>query len=170
MRVILFRHGPAGRRDPERWPDDSVRPLTPQGAQLTRAVANGLAVIDSDVGVVASSSYARARQTARVLAHVLDAGAVEELEDLRPGGSPARILDFLAARASDRTVLLVGHEPDLGALAGMLLFGAPVSLPLKKAGACSMRFDGEPHEGTGRLSWFMPPKVLRQQSSRKLRI
>ncbi len=169
MRVILFRHGPAGGRDPERWPDDSVRPLTSQGAQLTRAVANGLSALGLDVGTIGTSPFARARQTARVLAHVLGVELIEELEDLGPGGSHARILGFLAAHTSDRTVLLVGHEPDLGALAGMLLFGAPVSIALKKAGACEIRFEAEPREGAGRLSWFMPPRLLKQYLTRKLR-
>ena len=31
MRVVLMRHGPAGDPDPQRWPDDRLRPLTPRG-------------------------------------------------------------------------------------------------------------------------------------------
>ena len=129
----------------------------------------GLAALDPDIGLIASSPFARAWQTARVLAHVLDVGVVEELEDLCPGGSRPRILEFLASRTSNRTALLVGHEPDLGELAGALLFGTPTSLSLKKAGACAIRFEGEPCEGGGRLSWLMPPRLLKHHSARKLR-
>src|SRR5262245_40196115 len=41
--VILFRHGPAGRSDPKRWPDDRDRPLTTDGEKRTRQAAEGLA-------------------------------------------------------------------------------------------------------------------------------
>ena len=169
MRVILFRHGPAGRRDPERWPDDGVRPLTSIGAQLIRAAAEGLARIEPDIEQVVSGPLARTRQTARVLADVFEAGETEEIEALRPGGPSADILGFLSAWVSDRSLVLVGHEPDLGTLAGLLLFGSPGSLPLKKAGACSIRFEGAPREGAGRLNWFLPPKLLRFAGTRRRR-
>jgi len=169
MRVILFRHGPASRRDPERWPDDSVRPLTSLGAQLTRAAAEGLARIEPDIEQIVSGPFARTRQTARVLADVLETGEIVELEELRPEAPISDILQFLSARVSDRNLVLVGHEPDLGILAGLLLCGSPVGLPLKKAGACSIRFEGAPREGAGRLGWFLPPKILRYAATRKRR-
>src|SRR5262249_34655973 len=87
MRLILFRHGPAGERDANRWPDDSERPLTLRGAQLTRRAAAGLARLEPGIEQVATSPFVRARETARVLADVLRIGEVEELDALRPGGS-----------------------------------------------------------------------------------
>ena len=167
MQLILFRHGPAGRRDPDRWADDSVRPLTASGARLTRNVAEGLRRIKPDIDHVVCSPLARTRQTASVLASVLGTGEVEELDALRPGAPVADLLEFLAARVSDRGVVLVGHEPALGALATVLLFGTSADLPLKKAGACSIRFEGAPREHAGRLDWWMPPKLLRHAPKRK---
>ena len=38
-----------------------------------------------------------------------------------------------------------------------------------KAGACSIRFEGAPREGAGRLGWFLPPKILRYAATRKRR-
>jgi len=168
MRVILFRHGPAAERDAIRWPDDSQRPLTPRGAQLTRRVATGLARIEPGIDQIATSPFPRARQTARVLADVLRIGEIEELGALRPGGSVDEIILFLAARLRRRTIVLVGHEPDLGKLAGLLLFGAPMPLALRKAGACAIRFDDAPREGGGRLAWFLPPRILRKDTKRRL--
>ena len=169
MRVILFRHGPAGRPDPERWPDDRLRPLTSLGAQLVRAAAEGLARIEPDIERVVSSPFARVRQTARVLADVLDTGAVEELEALCPGGPVAELLQFLSARISGRSLVLVGHEPDLGGFAGTLLGALPAGLPLRKAGACSIAFEGPPREAAGRLRWFLPAKLLRYAGTRRQR-
>jgi phosphohistidine phosphatase SixA len=56
----------------------------------------------------------------------------------------------------------VGHEPDLGTLAGALVTGASTSLPLKKAGACSIHFVGPVEPGTGRLDWLLTPRALRR--------
>src|SRR5260221_1536415 len=104
MRVILFRHGPAGERDAARWPDDSLRPLTSEGAQLTRRVATGLARIEPAIDQVVASPFARARQTAQVVADVLRIGTVEELDALRPGADPDAIVLFLTARRSQGAV------------------------------------------------------------------
>ena len=169
MRVIIFRHGPAGSRDAVRWPDDGLRPLTSWGRQRTRAAARGLARLEPDVRLIASSPLTRARQTAEVLAEVLDWAEVVELEPLRPGGSHPKLIEFLAARPEDTTVALVGHEPDLGLLAGTLLFSSAPSttLAFKKAGACAIDFEGGLRPGAGRLLWFLPPKLLRRLAAKK---
>lgn len=162
MRVILFRHGPAAPRNSSTWPDDSVRPLTSPGALLTRAAAEGLGRIESNVAVVVSSPASRTRQTARMLANVFDTGEIEELESLGPDGSILGIVRYLSARPPVEGLILVGHEPGLGLLASALLIGAPAGLHLKRAGAMSIQFDGTPREGTGRLSWLLSPRILRQ--------
>ena len=82
------------------------------------------------------------------------------------------MLQRLAELGPDEAVALVGHEPDLGKLAGVLLFGAPASLPLKKAGACVISFTDVAASGAGRLEWFLPPKALRRhvRRSRKAKV
>lgn len=168
MRLILVRHGPAGLRDAERWPDDALRPLTSRGVRRSRDAAGGLGRVEPGIGLIASSPLERAMQTARVFARALDVAVVEELDALGPGGSRDRILEFLATRAADRSVMLVGHEPDLGELAGALLFGSPSNLSLKKAGACAITFDAEARVGAGSLRWFLPAKMLARLASRRV--
>jgi len=166
MRVIIFRHGPAGERDADQWPDDALRPLSPRGEERTYAAARGLARIEADLKLIVTSPLTRAAQTARVLSEIHDA-KVETLDALRPMGSYRKAIEYLVSRPSDDTLALVGHEPDLGRLAGMLVFGAPVAIPLKKAGACAIEFDAEPKSGGGRLCWMMPPKFLRKLAGKK---
>jgi phosphohistidine phosphatase len=169
MRVIIFRHGLAGSRDAVRWPDDGLRPLTSSGRQRTRAAARGLARLEPDVRLIGSSPLTRARQTADLLAEELDWAEVVELGPLCPGGSQRKLFEFLAEQPGGTTVALVGHEPDLGKLAGTLLFPSSLSatLAIKKAGACAIDFEGGLRPGAGRLLWLMPPKLLRRLAGKK---
>ena len=164
MRIILFRHGPAGERDPMRWPDDRERPLSPKGIERTRRCAEGIVRMEGGLSQVVTSPYFRATQTAMLLSEAGGLTAPLELASLEPGGSWRETLGSLAHAEPGGTVALVGHEPDLGKFAGVLLFGAPAALALKKAGACSIEFDEAPRAGSGRLRWFLPPRALRRFS------
>ena len=161
MRILLFRHGPAGDRDPERWPDDRQRPLTERGKLRTRRAARGMLRLESDLGAVLTSPLERCLRTAAILCD--EAGgalAPEPLAPLSPGGSWREVIKRLGEESPEATIALVGHEPDLGKLAGVLLFGAPAALALKKSGACSIQFDGVVTPGAGQLRWFLPPRSL----------
>jgi phosphohistidine phosphatase len=163
MRVVLFRHGPAGKRDPDQWPDDSLRPLTARGIGRTRQAARGLARLEAKFSRIMTSPLKRAAETAELLAETCDGDVpIESLDALAPGRSFRAVLERLGQQAADETVALVGHEPDLGKLAGVLLLGAPAALPLKKAGACLISFEGRVVPGEGRLEWFLPPGALRR--------
>ncbi len=169
MRVILFRHGPAGQRDDARWPDDGKRPLTKRGLERTARAADGLLRFIGRAGRVVASPLERARQTARVIG---EAGApdsrVEALEALAPGVPLRETLRWLKDLKSGATVVLVGHEPHLGKLAGALLFGSSgAALPLKKAGAVVIDFVGPVGPGAGRLHAFLPPRALRRLARSK---
>jgi phosphohistidine phosphatase len=171
MRVILLRHGPAASRDASRWPDDALRPLTSSGRERTARAMIGLAKLEGDIGALYTSPLVRAEETARILAEVLEcARPPETMTALHPGGSRRRIMDALDKLDAGLTVVLVGHEPDLGKLAGTFLFGAPASVPVKKAGACVIQFVGPVRAGNGRLVGFYPPRVLRRVAGRKVKV
>jgi phosphohistidine phosphatase len=161
MHVVLFRHGPAGHADAERWPDDSLRPLTSRGIERTRAAARGIALLEPRLTVVFSSPFLRALATAQLLADTLGNPRFETLDALGVGGPSRPVLAALEKLQSDLVVALVGHEPDLGLLAARLI-GATNPLPLKKAGACCIEFDSGPSIGHGTMKWFAPPRMLRR--------
>ena len=162
MRLILFRHGPAETRDATRWPDDSARPLTTRGVERTRRAAHGIACLEPGISRVLTSPAVRARDSARLLAGELGlAGEPATLAALAPDGAWRVTLERLAAEDSDATLALVGHEPELGALAGALLLSAEAgALAFKKAGACAIDCD-VPELGRGRLRWWLRPSALR---------
>ena len=98
-------------------------------------------------------------------------GEVVTFDALAPGGSIRAIVRRLAESRQDDEIFLVGHEPDLGRLAGTLLFGTPdAPLPLKKAGVCAVDLDGPVGAGAGHLVWFLPPRFLRRLAGRKQRL
>jgi len=161
MRLILFRHGPAEARDPRRWPDDRLRPLTEKGETRTRQAARGVRRLEGGIRVVLTSPLARCLRTAELLAHETEAmNGVQPVAALAPGGSWRAMLARLAEESPEATIVAVGHEPDLGKLAGVLLFGAPAGMPIKKAGACSIAIEESIAAGNGRLRWFLPPRTL----------
>jgi len=172
MIVALFRHGPAGSADASRWPNDAERPLTARGIERTRLAARGLSRMLGDVTLVLTSPLARSRQTAELVTEILEpTQGVETFDGLAPDRAYRAILARLGECHSSDVVVLVGHEPQLGKLAGMLLFGAPsTALPIKKAGAAVITFAGPLRPGEGHLTAFAPPRLLRRLTPRRSRV
>jgi len=119
VRIYLVRHAKAAPGDP-----DQLRPLTPQGREEARLLAEQLAAERPDA--VVTSPLLRARETAEVLARACGLEAVPD-ERLAPG---ATSLDARHA-AEDRgvRVVLVGHQPDLGRIAAAFTGGEEPPFP-----------------------------------------
>jgi phosphohistidine phosphatase len=161
MRLVLFRHGLADHVDPQRWPDDMLRPLTPEGIERTRRAARGVSRLEPVIDRVFSSPAARASETARLLMTELDLnGDPVALPSLTPDGAWRATLKRIADEGADTTLALVGHEPGLSALAAALLLSAEArALGFKKAGACAIDCDS-PEAGRGHLRWWLGPGAL----------
>jgi phosphohistidine phosphatase len=163
LRLVVFRHGPAEVRNPARWTRDDRRPLTAKGVSQTRRAARGLAHELGGVGLIASSSAVRAKDTAELLRAALSEPAeVEYWPELAPGRLAASVLDRIAEHADAReTVVVVGHEPALAELVGIALTGesAPI-VRLGKAGAVLVEFPASVRPGAGRLRWALTRKQL----------
>lgn len=162
MNIILVRHGIAV--EPDVWHgSDADRPLTEEGEDKTRQAAAGLRRLKLRPNRLLTSPLVRARQTAAILQEILDApDSVQVSKALIPDAEPEALLGWLAGLPDDETVLCVGHEPNLSAVAGTLLLGAAVSgLRFKKAGACCLTSDGRVKPGETVLEWWMAPTQLR---------
>lgn len=159
--LYLVRHAIAAERGDD-WPDDTKRPLTATGVSRFQEVVEGLAWFGVEIDEIYSSPLVRARQTADLLsAGLKDGPAVRPLDELAPGHEPSTVLTALSKRVKRRRVALVGHEPDLGELAAVLL-GAQRALPFRKGGVCRIDVNRLGASATGSLIWFLPPKVLRK--------
>ena len=130
--LVLVRHGIAVERIDGR--DDPERPLTRRGLQRTEQMMSTLARSGLNVDRLITSSYRRALQTAQIALQSGLAPLLETDERLQPGGDVLGLLETLAG-----SVVLVGHEPDLGDLACDLLGWPRGGLVLKKAGVVEMQ-------------------------------
>ena len=163
--LLIVRHGPAEDRDPRRWPDDEDRPLTRPGVQQTRDAARGLRRLVPRLGRLITSPAVRARKTAKCVQEAYDGEDPTVWDELRPDAAASPILARLAddrRRTPDPTAV-VGHEPALGELVGLSLYGEAVSVVrLSKAGAAFIEFPRAIAPGAGRLVWMLPRQGLRR--------
>ena len=162
MRLILIRHADAGDPDPQRYPDDRVRPLTAEGRRAHEVIARGLARMGLAPTHLLTSPLARARETAAITAQALGwTGSIEPVECLGDRFTVADLLEHLARYPDDSTVVCVGHEPHLSRFAATLLHpeGA-LKIGLAKSGVIALEFAGKPAPGAGRLLFLLPPREL----------
>jgi phosphohistidine phosphatase len=161
--LYLVRHAVAHKRDAGRWPDDSERPLTPEGEEDFVGAARGLARIVPEVDVLLSSPYERAWRTAEILTQQAGWPAPQEFPALEPDVAPQKIVLALQMYAEVQSVALVGHRPCLHEMAVYLLTGdaGSADMKIKKGGVVCIEFDGAPEAGAGKLRWLFTPKVLR---------
>jgi phosphohistidine phosphatase len=160
LELYLIRHGIAADRG-EEYPDDSKRPLTSAGIKRLQREARALDALDVAFDHIIASPLLRTKQTADVLAECLKSKpAVTTSDSLAPAGTPAAVIQELGRHMRKGRIALVGHEPNIGELAGRLI-GARVPLEFKKGGICRIDFDVFPPKGTGQLRWFVPPRMLR---------
>jgi phosphohistidine phosphatase len=124
MELILWRHA-----DAEDGAPDLERRLTKKGRKQAERVAEWLlARLPKNFAVIASPA-ARARETAEALGV-----RIKTVDQLAPGASVAKILKAAGWPAAGETVVIVGHQPDLGRAVAHLVCGAQAEWSIYKGG------------------------------------
>jgi phosphohistidine phosphatase len=161
--VYLIRHAVAHKRDQERWPDDSRRPLTSEGEEEFEVAARGLARVVPEVELLLSSPYERAWRTAEILAEQAGWPVPEKLPALEPDFPPDKVVTAIQTYQGEQSIALTGHRPCLHELAAYLLTGdtGGADMKIKKGGVVCIEFNDAPKAGAGKLRWLFTPKVLR---------
>lgn len=135
MNLILWRHA-----DAEEGRDDMARRLTRKGRGQAKHVAEWLERhLPASTRVIVSPAV-RAQQTAEALARDLHTN-----DQLSTGAAPADVLKAAGWPNASTTVLVVGHQPTLGAAAALALTGKALPWHIQKGGVWWLRSkdDGE---------------------------
>ena len=162
MDCLLMRHGIAVERD--EWDgSDGDRPLTERGEKRVAQVVDGLGRLGVQPTHVLSSPLTRAIETAKIAHSSLRVRSTRQIVDaLLPDAPPKQLLSILRDLPPESCVLCIGHAPQLGMIASVLLSGrATTSFPLKKAGACLIDLPAQAKPGQGMLRWWLTSGQLR---------
>lgn len=113
------------------------------------------------------SPLVRSRETAERLEAVLAREVIRvETPGLLPMDDPTEMARRVEAHAPEIPVVLVGHEPHLGALTGLLLRGreSASGVGFKKGAVLALESDREPRRKSSflrwRVRWFVTPEML----------
>jgi phosphohistidine phosphatase len=167
LRLWILRHAKSSWDSPEL--SDRERPLAPRGERAAAALGSFLAARPERIDLVLCSSARRAVDTVARLA--LDDEVPICEEDALYGAGADELLERVAAVEDDRrTVLLVGHNPDLEDLVHLLAGGGAgkarrrLARGLKTACLAELELEGTSwagiQPGHAALSAFTRPKDL----------
>lgn len=150
----LLRHGAAL---PAAHGGDDARPLSPRGRADLERLGARLAGMGWRPQRAFASPLLRARDSAVIaLREAAPDLVAEELDALRPEADPGAVMEALAVRGStEGHVFLVGHQPLLGLLSGLLTGGpAPGFAP---GSMVRIHFPGPLAAGAGVAGWHLAP-------------
>ena len=157
MLIYLLRHAEAEMLAAS----DQARRLTPKGDEQALRVGKFCQRQGIEPAVILSSPVTRAVQTAKLVAKSLSEAELVEVPWAECGMDQWVAMDELKAYAKFPSVMLVGHQPDLGGLAAALL-GMPSvqSLRVRKALLMCLDASGGLATGAGTLQFFVPVRLM----------
>ncbi|MDD3178881.1 MAG: histidine phosphatase family protein [Opitutaceae bacterium] len=162
MKTWLLRHAHALPEE-----ENPLRPLSREGRETCQRLVeffrrNGAL---STATTVWHSPLVRARETAELLrSGLLPEAMLVETGGLLSEDDPLPVADRLEQQ--EGSVVMVGHEPQLSALATLLVRGKdrPAAFELKKGAIIELEMTGGRHKKTGRrrwrVRWYFVPELL----------
>jgi phosphohistidine phosphatase len=160
MDLYVMRHGdamPVGGA----IPDDAQRPLSPSGKIQVRDVAAGLKRRGITLDLIISSPLKRAQETAAELALGLEIVRVDVSAALSPNRSPAGVKALVACYPQVRSLLMIGHHPDVTLWTAYLANLDPSVCPLfSTASITALQWDKKKAE----FLWFQTSDQLSHPS------
>jgi phosphohistidine phosphatase len=158
MEVFVLRHAIAEDAGPGR--PDSERRLTDEGRDRLRLVVRKALRAGMTPGVVLTSPYVRARQTADILLE--EFGSPCELittVNLTPYAPVPDLWQELREYAPLSPVMVVGHNPQLSELVSVLIGSPRYAVDMKKAAIAYIKDAGSGPRPAGRLAWMLTAKL-----------
>ncbi|MCI0554917.1 MAG: phosphohistidine phosphatase SixA [Anaerolineae bacterium] len=162
MNIYIIRHAIAVDEGTPAYEQDSDRPLTDKGRKKMRQIAKGLRTLGVEFDLILSSPYVRARETAEIVEDVFKMKKkIAFSENLIPMADPELLLPEVMEKYPVDSIALVGHEPHLSTLIGLLATEkTKLDITLKKGGVCYISADNLHHEHRATLEWLLTPGIL----------
>ena len=160
MFLYIARHAWAGERGDPRWPDDSLRELTPDGIERYTKVVK-----------VARRSRLQPRPHRHQSLHPLPADGRDhrqvrrrQTDDRRTRSPRARLrnraaVGMVARTQGDANICWVGHSPDVERLAAELIGDGTARIRFAKGAIAAIGFEAEINAGAGELYWLATAKL-----------
>ncbi len=161
MKLYLMRHGLAIERGT--FGEDRERPLTSEGIKKTQRVVKQFQELGLNFDLIVSSPLVRAQKTAKILHDQYLNSPLEVSAHLAPQGDLLEFLIWLAPYIKlEASLIAIGHQPDLGNWAEMLVYGQiQEGIILKKAGIIGLQLpDLGEAVAHSQLFWLTSPKLL----------
>jgi len=180
MNLLLIRHARAEDRRTFSLTgkSDDLRPLTADGIRRMTRAARGLRKLVPTIHMLVSSPLKRAVETAQIISDAYGDLPLVERDELAPGADPEKLIDWLGAQgrnqdgagSDEQPICLVGHEPDLSDLLGILLADrSQQPEKIKKGSATMVSFQALPVASGGTLQWHHTAKELGSSRTRPTR-
>lgn len=163
MRLYLQRHaepfpGP---------PMDGSRALTNEGKRQAREMAAFLRKQIGRVDIVISSPFARAMETADIMADALGS-YVTNSKMLEPDGEPEAMWKEIERLAQlSKEVLVVGHDPSINALLGWLISGGAVRFEHGAIAHVKVK-RRDPGQLVAKLHWFVDVPIVEREEEQEV--
>jgi len=161
MRLYLVRHGIAELSSITSGIDED-RELTSEGIEMIQRVSLGLGKAGYIPEVLLSSPLVRARQTAEILReHFGPDVSTDTHWDLAPGGDRESLhRHIIKYTRRVRSLMLVGHHPSLGEVAGDMAFESSEHyFNLKEGEVCVIEVANYQGRIRGSLLALLPPII-----------
>jgi phosphohistidine phosphatase SixA len=160
--ICFLRHGKA---DPPKSVPDEDRQLLNEGRRELRAAATVWRKLGIRPMAVFTSPRQRSIDSAQLFIEAIGVKLRPSVSNvLAPGAQWRDFKQLLRDCAADKTVVFVGHEPDLsGAI--MHLTGA-ANIRLKEGGLCCVEVSRAARKGSGVLTLLLDPVLYREGDRR----
>ncbi len=163
MKVFLVRHGDADAEIPEGLGDDA-RALVAKARAHLMTHFSGLTDRLAPVDRILTSPLVRTVQTAQILSFVLKhEGSLKAHRSLLPD-MPVGAIETLLGEHPGENLILVGHQPSMGAMAAHLLGMQSFPKPVNPGTVIGLERDAQGGEGenpgpgsTTRLLFYAAP-------------
>ena len=167
MNLYIIRHAIAVDEVTSDYASDSERPLTDKGRKKMRQIAKALQYMGVEFDLILSSPYVRACETAEILADVFKRKKeIVFSNHLIPEGNPELLIGEINEKHMVDSLAIVGHEPHLSTLIGLLTTdSAKLEVTLKKGGVCYLSADDLHHnDHRATLEWLLTPGIMMELS------